>query len=198
LPRFQDGLVLLHSASHFIVVDAIHNLFLIISPRYSKLMPYVSHMCDSIMRDWNWLVTALFSFHCWRRIRKFLIFMTLLIHVLFGSLQNTKMHRSLSIPEVIRLVMEYLHPYPVNQDITRKMSRVRKATLLNAALTCSSFSGPSLDVLWHCMDDLLPLFILLPNFEFSLNEDMVRREYNIRVILKCLQSDSQVIYGEEF
>jgi hypothetical protein len=37
-------------------------------------------------------------------------------------------------------------------------------TLYNAALTCSSFSEPALDALWHDMHRLTPLFDLLSNF----------------------------------
>jgi len=77
------------------------------------------------------------------------------------------MHQVLLIPEVVLEVMLYLHP---NRYSTDEAKNKHRATLLNAALTCSSLCGPALDVLWSYMDDLLPLFKLLPSFEYSVDK----------------------------
>ena len=40
-----------------------------------------------------------------------------------------------------------------------------RPSILNVALTCRFLSEPALDVLWWAMDDLIPLFNLLPGFQ---------------------------------
>lgn len=87
------------------------------------------------------------------------------------QIYTLKMHRVHSIPEVVRQVMEHLHP---RRYCTNEAKKKLRSTLLNAALTCSAFSGPALDVLWYWMDDILPLFKLLPNFEHSVDKATVR------------------------
>ncbi|KDR71752.1 hypothetical protein GALMADRAFT_778468 [Galerina marginata CBS 339.88] len=49
-------------------------------------------------------------------------------------------------------------PAPIPDKATRR-------TLLNAALACHAFTGPARDALWWAMDDLEPLFSLLPGFQ---------------------------------
>ena len=73
------------------------------------------------------------------------------------------MHQVLSIQEVLHQIMENLSP----PDPTILIPKPTRATLLNVALTCHSFLGPALDMLWYSIDDLTVLFKLLPNFVFS-------------------------------
>lgn len=63
-------------------------------------------------------------------------------------LAGTPMHRALSIPEVLRLVLS---------------SDVDHGTLRNAALTCSLWMDPALDELWQDLDSVFPLlWVLIP------------------------------------
>lgn len=58
------------------------------------------------------------------------------------------MHRALSIPEVLQLVLS---------------SDVSRATLRSAALTCSIWQDPALDQLWKDLDSIFPIiWVLVP------------------------------------
>lgn len=58
------------------------------------------------------------------------------------------MHRALSIPEILQLVLS---------------SGVCRITARNAALTCRLWMEPALDELWKDLDSVLPLFwVLVP------------------------------------
>ena len=85
------------------------------------------------------------------------------------------MHRALAIPEIVRTVLDSFHPDAsfalVDKNYCLAAAALRSSTL-NVALTCRLFSEPALDVLWWTMDDLIPLFNLLPGFR---NEQKVNR-----------------------
>lgn len=72
------------------------------------------------------------------------------------------MHRALSIPEVLRLILSL--------DISRE-------TMRNAALTCSRWKDPALDQLWKELDSVFPLlWVLIP-----LELEAVGAQYEKRV-----------------
>ncbi|KAG6851900.1 hypothetical protein C0991_005171 [Blastosporella zonata] len=64
------------------------------------------------------------------------------------------MHRCLEIPEILRLIFEYLS------------KECRKASLLILARTCKLFKDPALGVLWHTLESLEPLIYSLPHDAF--------------------------------
>ena len=84
------------------------------------------------------------------------------------------MHRALAIPEVVRTILDCFLAKGENDSDLKMTSRqyyhatvtrTFRSSVLNVALTCRSFSEPALDILWWAMDDLVPLFNLLPGFE---------------------------------
>jgi hypothetical protein len=85
------------------------------------------------------------------------------------------MHRALAIPEIVRTILDSFHEkgglIRVEKDYYLA-TRALRSSVLNVALTCRSFSEPALDILWWTMDDLIPLFNLLPGFR---NEQEVSR-----------------------
>ena len=79
------------------------------------------------------------------------------------------MHHALGVPEIVQTILGFLSPKPehylmVNEDYYLAATALRSSAL-NVALTCRSFSEPALDTLWWAMDDLTPLFNLLPGFQ---------------------------------
>ena len=79
------------------------------------------------------------------------------------------MHRALAIPEIVRTILDSFSVKP-SRDIGADKhcygtATASRSSVLNVALTCRSFSEPALDVLWWTMDDLFPLFNLLPGFQ---------------------------------
>ncbi|KIM44321.1 hypothetical protein M413DRAFT_443329, partial [Hebeloma cylindrosporum] len=79
------------------------------------------------------------------------------------------MHRALAIPEILRTILGFFIHEPIyNIDADKEYYYAVKASrpsVLNMALTCRSFREPALDSLWWAMEDLVPLFNLLPGFE---------------------------------
>jgi hypothetical protein len=58
------------------------------------------------------------------------------------------------IPELRWKIFQLVHDTPADSMGSRTM---RNRTLLALALTCKSFSGPALDLLWQDLDSFLPL-----------------------------------------
>jgi hypothetical protein len=86
------------------------------------------------------------------------------------------MHRALAVPEIVRTILDCFsakpsHAIDVDQIYYGEATALR-SSVLNVALTCRAFSEPALDILWWAMDDLIPLFNLLPGFQ---NEQEVSR-----------------------
>jgi len=79
------------------------------------------------------------------------------------------MHHALAIPEIVRMILDSFLDRPmheVNADkVNYRAATALRSSVLNMALTCRSFSEPALDILWWAMDDLVPLFNLLPGFQ---------------------------------
>ena len=78
------------------------------------------------------------------------------------------MHHALAIPEIVRMILGCFLPghIEINADKVNYMAATAlRSSVLNVALTCRSFSEPALDILWWAMDDLVPLFNLLPGFQ---------------------------------
>jgi hypothetical protein len=72
-------------------------------------------------------------------------------------------HRALTIPEIISEILKnamykYCPPYNSNLDEWKKS----RADLLSAALCCTAFKEPSLDLLWNTMSTILLLLRLIP------------------------------------
>ncbi|KAJ7105522.1 hypothetical protein C8R44DRAFT_806406 [Mycena epipterygia] len=67
-------------------------------------------------------------------------------------------------PEILALIFEELGWHAASAADLQALYATR-ATLKSAALTCVSFCSPALDVLWRTIDNLLPLFKLLPSFK---------------------------------
>jgi len=93
------------------------------------------------------------------------------------------MHPALAVPEIVRTILDCLLPKPKQYRKSYKEYYIEamasRLSMLNAALTCRSFSEQALDTLWWAMHDLVPLFNLLPGFQ---NEQQVPRifiEYHI-------------------
>ncbi|KDR71787.1 hypothetical protein GALMADRAFT_159195 [Galerina marginata CBS 339.88] len=89
------------------------------------------------------------------------------------TLKVTSMHRIFQIDEILSLIFNHFLPeFNANQSfvVTRNAfvapipDKATKLTLLYSALTCRSFSAPALNALWWALDDLQPLFSLLPGF----------------------------------
>jgi hypothetical protein len=78
------------------------------------------------------------------------------------------MHRALAIPEIVRMILDSFLARPINglkaDRVNYWAATALRSSVLNVALTCRSFSEPALDILWWAMDDLVPLFNLLPGF----------------------------------
>ena len=79
------------------------------------------------------------------------------------------MHRALAIPEIVRTILDCFSPKPEHHRIANKdyylTATALRSSVVNVALVCRSFSEPALDILWWAMDDLTPLFNLLPGFQ---------------------------------
>ena len=82
-------------------------------------------------------------------------------------------HRIFSIRELLQLIFEGLLPPLDVQALTFASpdtfvdfvtDKPTRQTLINLALTCHKFLEPALDALWWAMDDLSPLFHLLPSY----------------------------------
>ncbi|KDR71832.1 hypothetical protein GALMADRAFT_253602 [Galerina marginata CBS 339.88] len=77
------------------------------------------------------------------------------------------MHRAIPPPDIVREICKQLFPAPKwgEEPFCVVPTRSIKSTLLSLALTCQAFSEPALDRLWLALDDLTPLFQLLPGFQ---------------------------------
>ena len=84
------------------------------------------------------------------------------------------MHRALAIPEIVRTILDCFVAKPIHEvmfdEHFYRVAASLKPSMLNVALTCRSFSEPALDSLWWAMDDLVPLFNLLPGFQLNAEE----------------------------
>ncbi|CAA7263818.1 unnamed protein product [Cyclocybe aegerita] len=96
--------------------------------------------------------------------------------VLFDRLAacvDSKMTPILELPsEILNEIFNHFLPILTDGDYKRHAESVieepaDKSSLLSAALTCKAFLEPALDRLWWDMDDLTPLFDLIPGFQPS-------------------------------
>ena len=79
----------------------------------------------------------------------------------FSTIRLMAVHTILTHPKILRAIFEHLVGGQQEQNelisARRQLARVGRC--------CRTFSEPALDVLWKEMDDLTPLFKILPMFQ---------------------------------
>ncbi|OAX42307.1 hypothetical protein K503DRAFT_863138 [Rhizopogon vinicolor AM-OR11-026] len=75
-----------------------------------------------------------------------------------------------SLPASVRIMSISELRWNIFQLVNMWESTARKQTLLALALTCQSFTGPALDLLWRELDGLGPLIRCLPSSLWKLNK----------------------------
>jgi hypothetical protein len=62
-----------------------------------------------------------------------------------------------------RVFLYFIHPEASFDDVWDIKPTTRKC-LLSAALTCKSFFEPATNLLWRCMESIIPFLKVLPEF----------------------------------
>lgn len=72
----------------------------------------------------------------------------------------------IQIPELVSEICGHICPGPESDDLNEWYlpDEEKSSTLLNLALACRGSCHAALDRLWWGMDDLTPLFMLIPGF----------------------------------
>ena len=149
----------------------------------------------------DWFLTSTWSSwwpHC-SLIRKSLIFMPLVgcwftfYSVVCQDASSALNSRGYSHSHGISPSISYLRRYYKEDEPSQKIYLAKRS--INMFL-----------IFWPCIGRIMALYAWSPAIVlsiakfriFSQQKDGTPRKYNVQVMLKCLQSDSQVISGEEF
>ncbi|KDQ60327.1 hypothetical protein JAAARDRAFT_191719 [Jaapia argillacea MUCL 33604] len=71
------------------------------------------------------------------------------------------MHKCLCIPEILTLIAEFAHKDADHLSVA------------SMAMTCQTFAGPALDILWHYQESVVPLIRTLPSSLLEETEEAV-------------------------